>query len=112
MRTSFTYKATSTAAWQKIVGQLHPTPAVAGLPKQKAIDYILEHEKSPRQFYSGYLGPVNLEGQVNLFVNLRCMQVLKNKLAFYAGCGITADSVPADEWRESKMKIATLASVL
>ncbi len=112
LRSTFTYKSVKPVDWLNLVEELHPTPAVAGLPKQKAISFISKNEKSARQFYSGYLGPVNLDGQINLFVNLRCMQVLKNKLAIYAGCGITADSNPADEWKESKMKVDTLASVL
>lgn len=112
LRTTISFKGNNTNGWQSVVKALHPTPAVAGLPKQKAIDFILAHEKAQRSFYSGYLGPVNLNGQVNLYVNLRCMQVLKNKLAVYVGCGVTASSNPDSEWRESKIKSETLLSVL
>jgi isochorismate synthase len=112
LRTTFTYKGIPTNKWSDLVNKLHPTPAVAGLPKQESIDFIIAHEKAPRAYYSGYLGPVNLDKQTNLFVNLRCMQVLKNKLAIYVGCGITVDSKPADEWKESKMKSETLLRVL
>lgn len=112
LRTTFRYKSVSPLLWQKAVEALHPTPAVAGLPKQKAIEFILKHEKSPRGFYSGYLGPVNMDGEINLFVNLRCMNILKSKLAIYVGCGITAGSVPSEEWKESKIKSQTLLSAL
>ena len=112
LRTTFRYKAVKESLWQKAIEELHPTPAVAGLPKQEAIEFILKHENSPRGFYSGYLGPVNMESETNLFVNLRCMNVLKNKLAIYVGCGITADSVPKEEWNESKLKSKTLLSAL
>lgn len=112
LRTTFVYDGIPYFNWQKIVENLQPTPAVAGLPKQEAIAYILKKEKSPRAFYSGYLGPVNLDEQTNLFVNLRCMKVLKNKLAVFVGCGITADSSPAREWKESKMKTQTLLGML
>jgi isochorismate synthase len=112
LRTTFLYKDVPVSQWIKVVNQLHPTPAVAGLPKQKAVDYILTHEKSPRAFYSGYLGPVNMDSSIHLFVNLRCMQVLKNKLALYVGCGITKDSKPELEWKESKIKTETLLNVL
>ena len=104
LRTTLQYKAVESLPWQKVVNALHPTPAVAGLPKQKAIDFILKKERTSRSFYSGYFGPVNMEEETNLFVNLRCLQVLKNKLAIYVGCGITADSVPKNEWKESKLK--------
>ena len=111
LRTTFNYKAPH-KIWPLVVSQLHPTPAVAGLPKKQSIQFIVDHEKADRSYYSGYLGPVNLDNQINLFVNLRCMQVLKNKLAIHVGCGVTIDSKPSAEWKESKMKTETLLSVL
>ena len=112
LRTMFTFHKISKNKWPEVVTQLHPTPAVAGLPKKESIDYIQKHEIANRGYYSGYLGPINIDKQVNLFVNLRCMQVLKSKLAVYVGCGITSESKPQDEWKESKMKSETLLSVL
>jgi len=110
--TSFTYKNVPHFNWQKAVDVLHPTPAVAGLPKNEAVNYILQNELSPRSYYSGYLGPVNLDGEINLFVNLRCMQVTKKNLMLYVGCGVTSDSKPSKEWKETKIKAETLLSVL
>lgn len=112
LRTTFLYDSIPHFNWQKIVEHLHPTPAVGGLPRQPSIEYILAHEKFERGFYSGYLGPVNLDEEINLFVNLRCMKVLKNKLALFVGCGITADSKPSREWTETKIKTQTLLGVL
>ncbi len=112
LRSTFTYKNIPVFKGPIIAAHLHPTPAVAGLPRKKAIDFILKNEPSPRAFYSGYLGPVNDDGNLNLFVNLRCMQVLENKLAIYAGCGVTKDSNPEKEWKESKIKTETLLNVL
>ena len=112
LRTTFLYKKMAPALWQKAVSALHPTPAVAGLPTKEAVQFIGKHELNPRAFYSGYLGPVNLDNSINLYVNLRCMQVLKHKLAIYVGCGITADSNPAAEWHESKIKTETLLNAL
>lgn len=112
LRTTFIYRNIPKNSWPAVVTALHPTPAVAGLPKKASIEFIQKHESANRGFYCGYLGPVNLDGDINLFVNLRCMQVLKNKLAVYVGCGITAGSNPKDEWKESKMKTETLLSVL
>lgn len=112
LRTTFTYPNTRTLNWNKVVNILHPTPAVAGFPKEKAINFITKNEKSPRSFYSGYLGPVNLDKATYLFVNLRCMQVLENSLAVYVGCGITADSNAHDEWNETEAKSQTLLALL
>lgn len=91
---------------------LHPTSAVCGMPKKPSLEFILANEKHDRSFYAGYLGPVNIEGQTNLFVHLRNMCV-KNQLAtLYAGCGITADSNPQKEWIETELKTQTLSKVL
>lgn len=91
---------------------LHPTPAVCGIPKKAAKDFIIENEKHNRSYYSGFLGPINIEEQTNLFVNLRCMQVFKDKFALYVGGGITADSNPQKEWEETEAKSQTLADVI
>lgn len=112
LRTTFTFKNIPHFNWQKAVDILHPTPAVAGLPKNEAVNYILQNELSPRSYYSGYLGPVNLDGEINLYVNLRCMQVTKNNLLLYVGCGVTSGSKPSKEWKETKIKSETLLSAL
>ena len=46
------------------------------------------------------------------FVNLRCMQVLKNRFALYVGGGILPDSDPEKEWLETEMKAKTLSDVI
>lgn len=96
----------------QLLKELHPTSAVCGLPKQEAMNFILEIEKHNRSYYSGFLGPVNLDERVLLFVNLRCMQVLKESLVLHVGAGITRDSVPEDEWNETEIKADTLLSVI
>jgi isochorismate synthase len=91
---------------------LHPTSAVCGMPKMEALAFIQQHEGYDREFYSGYLGPVNLEGETHLFVNLRCMKIQNNSATLYAGGGITEDSEPEKEWQETEMKCQTMLSVL
>jgi isochorismate synthase len=76
------------------------------------MNYLLETEKHNRSYYSGYLGPVNLDERMLLFVNLRCMQVLADKLVLYVGAGITSESVAEDEWDETEIKADTLLSVI
>lgn len=112
LRTTFTLPDSSYTQWQKLAEKLHPTPAVAGIPKKKAIDFIQKNETGDRGFYSGYLGPVNLDGEINLYVNLRCMQVTDDKLKIHVGCGITAGSNADEEWKETELKAQTLLSVL
>lgn len=91
---------------------LHPTPAVCGMPYKESLNTLLEIEKHNREYYAGYLGPVGLGKNISLFVNLRCMKILTGKAALYVGGGITADSVPDDEWQETEMKAETLLSVI
>ena len=91
---------------------LHPTSAVCGMPKVAALRIIAEQELHDREFYSGFLGPVNIREESHLFVNLRTMKIVGNEATFYAGCGITEDSNPVKEWYETEMKIETLMSVV
>lgn len=91
---------------------LHPTSAVCGMPREASIDFLREHEDFDRQLYSGYLGPVNIEEETHLYVNLRCMQLLASKAAVYAGAGVTFNSNPAHEWQETELKCETLLNVV
>jgi len=95
-----------------LIHDLHPTPAVCGLPKTKALELIREIEQHDREYYAGYLGPVEPNGCISLFVNLRSMKVLENRMALFVGGGITADSVPEKEWEETCLKAQTLLNVI
>ncbi len=94
------------------IAELHPTPAVCGLPKDLADEYIRTYEPYQRRYYTGYLGPWRLDGQVSLFVNLRCMEIISSEYILYAGGGITSRSVPEKEWDETNQKAKTLLSVI
>ncbi|MCU0447532.1 MAG: chorismate-binding protein [Microscillaceae bacterium] len=91
---------------------LHPTSAVCGMPKEAALDFIQRYEGYNRNFYSGFLGPVNVAQASHLFVNLRCLQLFRNQIWLYAGAGITEDSLPDKEWRETEIKCQTMLKVL
>jgi|APTNR8051073442_1049403.scaffolds.fasta_scaffold00066_26 isochorismate synthase len=91
---------------------LHPTSAVCGMPLEPSLEFLQQHEGYDREFYSGYLGPVNVDNNIHLFVNLRCMQLLKEQAIVYAGAGVTSDSVPETEWEETEMKLNTLLKVI
>jgi isochorismate synthase len=91
---------------------LHPTSAVCGLPKESALGFILQNEGYSREFYSGFVGPVNVEAESHIFVNLRCMQLFNQVIKIYAGAGITEDSHPEKEWRETEMKCDTLLNII
>lgn len=92
---------------KKLINKLHPTPAVGGYPKQNALTVLKNIENTNRQWYAGVIGfTQNLN--TNLFVNLRCMQIIKNKTHIFAGGGITSQSVAEHEWNETENKLNTL----
>ena len=97
---------------ESLIGSLHPTPAVLGLPKISATKFILENEGYDRAYYAGYLGELNIESSTNLFVNLRCMQLNKNTASIYIGGGITKDSNSNKEWEETVSKAEVMKKVL
>ncbi|WP_322549452.1 isochorismate synthase [Flavobacterium psychraquaticum] len=91
---------------------LHPTPAVCGLPKENAIDFILKSEGYNRKYYAGFLGEYNKDNQTDLFVNLRCLEVDNDVVNIYVGCGITKDSNPEKEFIETENKSMTMRNIL
>ena len=99
---------------KKIITILHPTPAVCGLPKQKAKDFILANEGYDRSFYAGFFGELNLENTTDLYVNLRCMQIEPHKktATIYVGGGITKDSIPEQEWQETVNKSMIIKNII
>ncbi len=91
---------------------LHPTPAVCGSPKSAALRLIRETEHHDREFYSGFLGPINMEHRTDLFVGLRCMKADGENISLYVGGGITPDSNAQNEWDETELKAQTLLSLI
>ncbi|MDX1905211.1 MAG: chorismate-binding protein [Thermonemataceae bacterium] len=88
---------------------LHPTSAVCGMPKEESLQFLAEHEGYDRSFYSGFLGQINFDKETQIFVNLRCMEILSKTEAFlYAGGGITENSKPQKEWQETIAKMQTI----
>lgn len=91
---------------------LHPTSAVCGMPKAVALDFISKHEFHDRQLFSGFLGPINIEEQTSIYVNLRCAQITKDEIIYYAGAGLTEDSSPEKEWLETEAKCSTIEEII
>lgn len=91
---------------------LHPTSAICGMPRKPAFEFLQQHEGYDREFYSGFLGPVNMQNATDIFVNIRCMQLWQDKAVVYAGAGVTRYSDPRQEWEETEMKCNTMLDVL
>lgn len=86
-----------------LIQQLHPTPAVCGIPKDFCKEKIRELEKFPRELYAGYI-KVETEESIFYFVNLRCCKLYQDSVHVFVGGGITAQSSPEKEWQETELK--------
>lgn len=90
-----------------LINDLHPTPAVCGVPKSLCISIIQDIEGFDRSFYAGY-SKVDINDTIFYFVNLRCGRLFKNNAELFVGGGITAMSSPEKEWRETELKADAL----
>ena len=92
--------------------KLHPTPAVCGLPKALAMDYIRQHEPHDRGYYTGLLGMEHANGDADVYVLLRCARRTEKGFDVFAGGGITAGSNWSDEFAETQAKAAVFMDVV
>jgi Isochorismate synthase len=95
-----------------LAGRLHPTPAVGGAPRDAALALLAAHEGFERGWYAGPIGWLGADGDGELMVALRCGLVTGAEATLFAGCGIVADSDPATEWEESRLKLRTMTAAL
>lgn len=96
----------------QLVDALHPTPAVGGLPRAKALGYIREHEQLDRGWYAAPVGWLNAEGDGEFAVALRSALIRGNQAHLFAGCGIVGESDPASEYQETCLKLRTIGDAL
>lgn len=98
---------------EKLIGCLHPTPAVSGIPKTEAMRAINRIEETPRLYYAGYIGPFStVEKTFEYFVNLRSLCFDNTYQVLFSGGGITVDSQMRQEWEETEEKAKTLMPLL
>jgi len=94
--------------------RLHPTPAVCGIPRSRAGEFITLHEHTDRKYYSGFAGPIGIRETTHLYVSLRCAYIepeLK-KITLYAGGGIMPGSDCSSEFAETEYKMQTIAKCI
>ena len=95
-----------------LVGALHPTPAVGGVPTEEAIRWITEHEALARGWFSAPVGWADANGDGEFVVALRSGLLRNRKAWVYAGAGIMADSDPDAEYAETELKMQALLGAL
>lgn len=87
-----------------LVESLHPTPAVGGLPPERALETIRETEAFDRGWYAAPVGWLDADGDGTFAVAIRSGIVTGQTATLFAGAGIVADSDPDDEWDELQLK--------
>jgi len=95
-----------------MVEKLHPTPALGGYPKDKAIEKIRELEPMHRGWYAGPLGWFDHEDNGEFVVAIRSGLLEGQNAALFAGCGIVEESNPKSEYLETKIKLKPMMSAL
>ncbi len=107
------YSATGECRPTSLLNMLNPTPAVAGYPKDKALEMIAKSESHTRGCYSGWIGFFK-ENDLETYVTLRCANLYPGsgkepgKAVIFAGGGLVAGSDPYDEWVEGSLKVKPL----
>lgn len=91
---------------------LHPTPALGGSPRDKALAFIDHAEPVPRGWYAGPVGWLdpNLDGA--FAVAIRSAVTQDRRVWCYSGAGIVADSIPQKEWDETALKFRPMLNAL
>lgn len=113
LRSDFTFTLPDADHVGDLLQALHPTPAVCGLPKREAFDFIVRNEQTPRRYYSGFMGPLRCPASdTSLYVSLRCMNIARDTYYLYAGGGLLPDSREELEWQETEAKLETMRALL
>jgi len=96
----------------EILARLHPTPAVAGVPTNIAVEQIKEYENFDRGLYAAPIGWIDYEGNCEFIVGIRSALIENNHARLYAGAGIVAGSDPYKELAEIELKFQVLLKAL
>ncbi|MBW3657367.1 MAG: isochorismate synthase [Actinobacteria bacterium] len=94
----------------ELVGALHPTAAVGGVPRDRAVELIREVEGMDRGRYAAPVGWTDGDGDGEWGIALRCAELSGARARLFAGAGIVADSLPEDELEETRVKLRAMQS--
>ena len=95
-----------------LVEKLHPTPALGGLPRREALEWIHDNENMERGFYAAPIGWTDADGNGEFAVGIRSALLQGNEASLFAGCGIVEDSCPEDEYEETWIKFKPMLQAL
>lgn len=95
-----------------LVERLHPTPALGGVPTDRALEIIRDKEEMDRGFYAAPIGWSDYRGNGEFVVAIRSGLIKSNELFLYAGCGLVSDSDPAEELVETDIKFQPMLKAI
>lgn len=96
----------------ELLDALHPTAAVGGTPRDRALDAIRALEGMPRGRYAGPVGWTDADGDGDWAIALRCAEIEGARARLFAGAGIVGGSLPEQELIETTLKFAAMRDVL
>jgi menaquinone-specific isochorismate synthase len=96
----------------KLADQLHPTPAVGGVPVSAAIEFLRSHEEFDRGRYASPIGWFDKDGDGEFCVALRSALVHGQEVRLYAGAGLVTGSKADAEWLETELKFCSLLQAM
>ena len=95
-----------------LVKALHPTPALGGSPRHRAMQFIQATEPITRGWYGGPVGWIDYKLDGAFAVGIRSAVAQERRAWLYAGAGIVADSIPEKEWAETGLKFQPMLNAL
>lgn len=95
----------------QIINLLHPTPAVGGIPLERAYDVILELENSKRDYYAAPTGVLS-KNFSELCVGIRSAYLRNDSIVVFGGAGIVAGSTSDEEWNETGAKMKPFTQII
>jgi anthranilate synthase component 1 len=96
----------------QVIRAVFPGGTITGCPKVRCMQIIWELEQTPREAYTGSMGYLNRDGDMDLNILIRTLIQHGTSLEFRAGAGIVADSIPARELDETRAKARGMARAL
>jgi anthranilate synthase component I len=88
----------------EVLAAVFPGGTITGCPKVRCMEIIAELEREARGAYTGSLGYLNLDGDMDMNILIRSMEVCGRELSLRAGAGVVVDSIPEHELAETRAK--------
>jgi len=96
----------------EVIRALFPGGTITGCPKVRCMEIIAELESAPRGAYTGSMGYLNLNGNMDLNILIRTIVCHKEHYQFRTGAGIVSDSIAEHELKETRHKAKGLLRAL